>query len=66
MRSVLDPHPGIRIDKIPAKGGVGLVFTIGVMAMILIALPQARWFLALAIPAGIVVGLAMHFLHRFR
>ena len=29
----------IRIDKIPVKGVVGLVFTLGIMAMFLIAIP---------------------------
>jgi hypothetical protein len=29
------------MHKIPAEGGMGLVFTIGVLAMVLISLPKA-------------------------
>ena len=58
-------HPGIRVDKISPEGEeMGLVFTIGVMAMILVALPQVRVFLALALPTGIIVGLILYLIHR--
>jgi hypothetical protein len=59
-----DRHPGISMHKIPVKGGVGLVFTVGVMVMFLIALPQARGFFLLSLPAGILVGVALYLLHR--
>jgi hypothetical protein len=36
-----------------------LVLTIGAIVIFCIALPEARWFLALAVPAGVVVGLAL-------
>ena len=55
-------HPGIRIDKIPVKGPIGLVFALGVLAMILLALPEARWFLAL--PTGVVIGIILRLTHR--
>ena len=58
-------HPGIRIDKISPEGEVmGLVFAIGVMAMILISLPSARVFFALSFPTGIIVGLILYLIHR--
>jgi hypothetical protein len=58
-------HPGIRIDKISPEGEeMGLGFTIGVMAMILISLPSARVFFALSFPTGIVVGLILYLIHR--
>jgi hypothetical protein len=44
--------------------GMGFVLTIGITAMILISLPEARWFLALSLPTGIIVGAVMYFLHR--
>jgi hypothetical protein len=59
-----DRHPGISMHKIPVKGGVGLVFTIGVMLLFLISLPEARWFLALSLPAGILVGGVLYLLRR--
>jgi hypothetical protein len=58
-------HPGIRIDKIsPGSDEMGFVFTIVAMAMILISLPQARVFFALALPTGIIVGLILYLIHR--
>jgi len=49
-------HPGIRIDKIPIKGRAGLVFTVGMLIIFLAALPAARWFLALSVPLGVIIG----------
>jgi hypothetical protein len=49
-------HPGITMHKIPVKGSMGLVFTLGVLAMTLIALPEARWFIAMSLPIGVVIG----------
>ena len=58
-------HPGIRIDKISPQGEeMGLVFTIGALAMFLIALPQARALIILSLPTGIAVGLILYLIHR--
>jgi hypothetical protein len=58
-------HPGIRIDKISPQGEeMGLVFTIGVLAMILISLPPARVLFALSLPTGVTVGLILYLIHR--
>jgi len=57
-------HPGIRIDKIPVEGGVGLLFTIQVLVMILLFLPEARWFLALSLPTGVVIGIILRLTSR--
>ncbi len=35
-------HPGITMHKIPVKGAAGLLFTVGIIAVALISLPQAR------------------------
>jgi predicted branched-subunit amino acid permease len=51
--------PEIQIAKIPVTGGMGLVFTVGTIAIFCLALPEARWFVALAIPAGVVVAIAL-------
>ena len=48
-------HPGIRIDKIPVSGTMGLVFTIASM-VIFLALPLIRWFAILAIFPGLAVA----------
>jgi cobalamin synthase len=52
-------RPEIQMAKIPVKGGMGLVFTVGTAAIFCLALPEARWFVALAIPAGVVVAIAL-------
>ena len=57
-------HPGITMHKIPVKGSMGLVFTVGVLAMILISLPEARWFLAMSLPIGVVIGIILRLTSR--
>ena len=57
-------HPGITMHKIPVKGPIGLVFTVGVLAMILLSLPEARWFLAISLPTGVVVGIILRLTRR--
>ena len=52
-------HPGITMHKIPVEGSMGLVFTVGVLAMILLSLPEARWFLAVSLPTGVLVGIML-------
>jgi hypothetical protein len=56
-------HPGIRIDKIPVSGTMGLVFTIASM-VIFLAVPAVRWFAILALPVGLAVAAALHFAGR--
>ena len=52
------------MHKIPVKGWAGLLFTLGIIAIALISLPQARWFLALSLPTGIVVGILLRLTSR--
>ncbi len=59
-----EARPEIQIAKIPVKGGMGLLFTVGTIVIFCAALPEARWFLALAIPTGMVVGLALYKWHN--
>ena len=57
-------HPGISMHKIPVKGPVGLVFTIGVLIVFLTGLPAARWFLALSLPVGVIIGIILRMTSR--
>ena len=59
----MQPHPGIRIDRIPAQGGGGLIFALGMVAIVLIALPAVRPLAAVAVLGG---ALLAPVLHRFR
>jgi hypothetical protein len=54
-------HPGIRIDKIPVEGCVGLLWGTVIMIRTLIDVPDARWFLLASIPGGVIVAIALHF-----
>jgi L-asparagine transporter-like permease len=57
-------HPGITMHKIPVEGWVGLLFTVGVLVMILVSLPQARWFLAISLPTGVIIGIVLRLTSR--
>lgn len=57
-------HPGITMHKIPVKGAAGLLFTVGIIVVALISLPQARWFLAMSLPTGIVIGIILRLTSR--
>ncbi len=56
-------RPEIQMAKIPVNGPMGLVFTVGTMAIFFLALPEIRWFLLLALPAGILVGVTLRLWH---
>jgi len=43
---------------------IGLVIVIGLLFMGFIGLPEARWFFALAVPAGAICGFFMWLFHR--
>jgi hypothetical protein len=64
MRHSPEEDRGFRIEKIPLKGRMGLVLAAGVMIFFLIALPAVRWFFILTLPAGILVGVVLYFIHR--
>jgi len=35
----MNPHPGIRIDRIPVAGAGGLIFTLGFVVLFWLAVP---------------------------
>jgi hypothetical protein len=43
-------HPGIRIDKIPVEGGVGLLWGSVIVIRALIDVSDARWFFLASLP----------------
>jgi hypothetical protein len=52
------------MHKIPVKGPMGLIFALGVVVTALIALPEARWFLALSVPTGLVIAIILRLTSR--
>ena len=64
------PHPTKVVPFGNYGGGlwtghpIGLVIVIGLLFMGLVGLPEARWFLALAVPTGASCGFFMWLGHR--
>jgi hypothetical protein len=54
------------IEKIPTKGILGALIAAGIMITILVAVPAARWFLLLSLPAGLLVAAILYLLRRQR
>ena len=52
------------MHKIPVEGGAGLLFAVGIIVIALLSLPQARWFLALSLPTGVVIGIILRLTNR--
>lgn len=64
MRPLPKIRFGIRVQDVPMDWGMGFVLTIGITAMILISLPEARVLFALSLPTGIILGLILYLIHR--
>lgn len=56
----MQPHPGIRIDRIPAQGGGGLIFALGMVAIVLLALPAVRPLAFVAVLGGVLLAPVLH------
>jgi hypothetical protein len=54
------------IEKIPTRGILGALIGVGIMVVILVAVPAVRWFLLLSLPAGLLVAAILYLLHRQR
>ena len=48
----------------PIKGRMGLVLTVAMVIIMLVALPQARWFLAVSAALGVLVALILRLTRR--
>jgi hypothetical protein len=57
-------HPGIRIDSIPAEGGGGLIFALGMAGVVLLAMPALRPVALLCLGGGLVLAPILHRLYR--
>jgi hypothetical protein len=58
------PHSGIRIDRIPAEEGGGLIFAIGSVIIFLMAFPALRPIAGAALVGGLVLAPLLHRLYR--
>ena len=53
-------HPGIRINRIPAEGGGGLIFAAAVPVLVLVAMPGLLPLAAAALGGGVVGAWLLH------
>jgi len=58
------PHAGIRIDRIPAEEGGGLIFAVGMIAVFMIAIPGLLPVAGAALVGGIVLAPILHRIYR--
>ena|SRR5258708_518981 len=65
MESDNQLHPGISMHKIPVKAGFpGVVFTVGMLAVFLLGVPELIYFQAFAMVLGIAVAAMLRFIPR--
>jgi hypothetical protein len=60
----MDVHPGIRIHSIPAAGAGGLIFAIGMSAVVFLAVPALRPLLIASVVGGVLLAPLLHLLRR--
>ena len=53
-------HPGIRIDHISVDGGGGLIFALGMMAIVLAAFPALQPIVGACFVLGVLTALVLH------
>ncbi len=58
------PHRGIRIDRIPAEEGGGIIFAVGIMVIFLIGVPAMWPVVALSAVCGVLLAPVLHRLYR--
>lgn len=58
------PHAGIRIDRIPAEEGGGLIFAAGSAVIFLMAFPALVPIAGAALVGGIALAPILHKLYR--
>jgi hypothetical protein len=54
-------HPGIRIDRIPVEGWLGLLWGSVIMVRTLIDVPDARWFFPASLAGGALVAIVLRY-----
>ena len=60
----MDWHDGPNISKIPVKGVMGAVFTIGIVLMFLAGFPPGRLFVLISVALGVIVGIVLYLWHK--
>lgn len=58
------PHPGIRIDSIPAEEGGGLIFALGMVFITWLAIPGLRPLMLASLIGGALLAPILHAFRR--
>ena len=61
----MQPHPGIQIHRIPAEGVGGLIFAVGMAAIVLVAVPSLRPLALVAVLGGVLLAPALYQFRRW-
>lgn len=56
----VNPHSGIRIDRIPVEGGGGLIFAIGMMVLTVLAVPSIWPLVVFCLVGGVLFAPLFH------
>ena len=62
----MDWHEGPRIDKLPVKGGIGAIFTIGMVLSFVFGIPGGHWFVLTAIVLGTLIACRLFVWHKYK
>jgi len=60
----MDWHEGPNISKIPVKGVMGAVFTVGIVLLFLAGVPHTRLFALVSVSLGVIAGVILHLWHK--
>ena len=62
----MNMHPGIQIHRIPAAGGPGLIFVIGLLIVLLVEIPAVRLVSVAGLLGGALVAGLLRLTDRTR
>jgi hypothetical protein len=61
------PRAEINMSQIRVGGGIpGFIFAAGTVYIFFAGVPELRWFLAGAIPVGLVISIALRVFHKYK
>lgn len=53
-------------QRFSVRGSTGLIVAVGVVVLLLIALPAYRWFLVISAAIGLIVAAILYLWHKYR
>jgi hypothetical protein len=62
----MEPNPQPGLPKGPFRGATGLIVSVAVVVIVLVAFPAYRWFFLISLGIGLVVAGMLFLWHRLR